>query len=131
MSMFKKPIDDARFDAAAAKVMRQCLRHYEDAPIAIKDILENIAIEQEHSTAPEERDTARLDWLQGQLRYGWGDGFAMHPLDGGALYPRPWRKANEALPGMEPDMQRGTYLWQKDIRTAIDEAMRRQPLPQN
>lgn len=66
-------------------------------------------------------DTERLDWLESQLKHGWGDGFTMMPLDGGARYVRPWRKELEAQ--FEPDLKNKTFVWQPDIRTAIDEAM--------
>jgi hypothetical protein len=79
-----------------------------------------------HGSKPEpHHDTVLLDWLGSQLKHGWGDGFAMHPLDGGALYPRPWKKSLEAHQGMEPNLKTGAYLWQPDIRTAIEDAMSR------
>lgn len=70
-------------------------------------------------------DTERLDWLESQLKHGWGDGFVMQRLDSGAQYVRPWKKELEAMKHMEPDLKTGVGLWQKDIRTAIDEAIRR------
>lgn len=66
-------------------------------------------------------DTERLDWLESQLKYGWGDGFVMQAMDSGGQYVRPWRKANEALYPPDPKSKAG--VWQADIRTAIDEAM--------
>ena len=70
-------------------------------------------------------DTARLDWLQSQLSKGWGDGFAIQSLDSKAYYVRPWKKSLESMQGCEPDMATGVNLWQPDIRTAIDECIRR------
>lgn len=74
-----------------------------------------------HSLLSAKGDTERLDWLESQLKYGWGDGFVMQAMDSGGQYVRPWRKANEALYPPDPKSKAG--VWQADIRTAIDEAM--------
>jgi hypothetical protein len=82
-----------------------------------------IALNGTVSASTEHPDTKRLNWLQSQLEYGWGDGFAMQPLDSGAQYVRPWKKELEDK--FPPNLKTGTFLWQKDIRTAVDEAIAR------
>lgn len=56
-------------------------------------------------------DTERLDFLEAQLNHGWGDGFAIQPLDSGGCYVRPWKKVNKEL------------KWHPTIRVAIDYAI--------
>ena len=45
---YEKPVLNETFDQCAAHVLRECMRHYEEAPAAVKDILENVAINQRH-----------------------------------------------------------------------------------
>jgi hypothetical protein len=68
---------------------------------------------------PSAEDTARLDFLDAQRK--WGDGFAVMDLDSGDVYVRPWRYANQS--GKWP-----ARLIAPSIRAVIDAEMARHSL---
>lgn len=63
-------------------------------------------------------DKERLDFLESQLRFGWGDGFASQRLDSGGVYVRPWRK--ELMQKWPGD------AWYPTLRDCIDAAIAKQ-----